>query len=247
MLTRFSGGNRHRLFIVFSLGFLIQWCGNQLISSYLALVLRDTGITDPQTQNLINGCLQIYNWIIAISAGLIVDRAGRRPLFLTSTIGMLLTFSIWTGLSARRQQIDGGDKGLGIGVVAMVFVFFTFYNLAMQPLPIAYILEVLPYSLRTKGLTVFNLAQFCSGIFNGFVNPVALERLRWKYYVVFVCALVVWLVLIYFTFPETKGLTLEEVSQIFDGEVALERTYDIKEQVTTKVDHAETVNIDRDA
>ncbi|KZL66990.1 hexose transporter protein (Lactose permease) [Colletotrichum tofieldiae] len=234
-------GNRHRLFVVFSFGFIIQWCGNQLISSYIALVLTDIGITDPETQNLINGGLQIFNWVVAVGSGLLVDRLGRRFLLLTSLIGMLIAFTIWTILAALNQQRPNGSKGLGIGVVVMVFVFFAFYNFAMMPLPIAYVLEVLPYTLRAKGLTVFNLAQFCSGIFNGFVNPVALEHLRWKYYIVFVCALLLWIGIIYFTYPETCGMTLEEVSQVFDGREALDRSYDIKDMALAEANHTEKV------
>lgn len=207
-------------------------------------MLIDTGITNPETQNLINGGLQIYNWIVACTCATLLDRLGRRFLLLTSTIGMLIAFTIWTILAARNQQTEEGHKGLAIGVLVMMFVFCFFYNLAMNPVPIAYILEVLPYTLRTKGLTAFNLAQYCSGIFNGFVNPVALEALRWRYYIVFVCALVLWLGVIYFTFPETRGLTLEEVSQIFDGREVLQRTYDIKAEGLGEADHAEKVSSD---
>lgn len=232
-------GNRHRLFVVASLGFIIQWCGNQLITSYLALVLTDTGITNPETQNLINGGLQVFNFVVACGSATLVDRLGRRFLLLTSNIGMLLIFTTWTILAARNQIQETGNKGLGIGVVVMVFLFFAFYNLAMQPLPIAYLLEVLPYSLRTKGLSIFNLGQICSGLFNGFVNPVALKSLRWKYYIMFCCALLLWLIIIYFTYPETRGLTLEEVSQVFDGAHALERAYDIKAQDLTEIEQKE--------
>ncbi|CAH0057188.1 unnamed protein product [Clonostachys solani] len=241
-------GNRHRLFVVAIFGFIIQWCGNQLISSYLALVLRDIGITDLETQNLINGGLQLFNFAVASASATLVDRLGRRFLLLTSTIGMLCAFTIWTGLAARNQQLENGQKSLGVGVVVMVFMFFAFYNFAMNPLPIAYLLEVLPYSLRAKGLTVFNLAQYCSGIFNGFVNPVALEALSWKYYIVFVCALVLWLAVIYFTFPETRGLTLEEVSMVFDGKKALETTYDIKaEGLAHEEDAGQVTKVEKQA
>ncbi|KAK2808090.1 hypothetical protein FQN50_005008 [Emmonsiellopsis sp. PD_5] len=239
-------GNRHRLFIVFIFGFIIQWCGNQLISAYLHLVLNSVGITDPETQNLINGGLQLFNFAIATSSGTLVDRLGRRFMLLTSNIGMLISFIIWTALAARNQQQESGNnKGLGIGVVVMMFVFYAFYNFAMSPLPIAYLLEVLPYTLRARGLTVFNLAQYLSGIFNGFVNPVGLETIGWKYYIVFVCALVLWLAIIYFTFPETRGMSLEEVSQIFDGRQALERTYDIKAEAFSETSHAERIVSDR--
>jgi len=157
---------------------------------------------------------------------------------------MLIAFTIWTALAARNQQQNFTNKGLGTGVVVMIFVFYFFYNIAMNPLPIAYLLEVMPYTLRAKGLTVFNLAQYCSGLFNGFVNPVALESLKWKYYIVFVCALSLWFVVIYFMYPETRGMTLEEVGRIFDGEQVLERTYDIKEEGLVQADHTESVIAD---
>lgn len=117
---------------------------------------------------------------------------------------MLIAFIIWIALAAQNQQQESGNKGLGIGVVVMVFVFYAFYNFAMNPLPIAYLLEVLSYTLRARGLTVFNLAQYCSSIFNGFVNPVALDAIGWKYYITFVCALALWLAIIYFTFPDSR-------------------------------------------
>jgi MFS family permease len=221
------------------LGFLIQWCGNQLISGYLALVLKGSGITDPETQNLINGGLQIFAFIVGCTSATFVERLGRRFLFLGSTTGMLTVFTIWTALAAQNQQKDNTDKGLSVGIVVMVFAFSFFYSTAMAPLPIAYLLEVLPYTLRAKGLSVFNLAQYSSGLLNGFVNPIGLAAVGWRYYIVFVVSLVLWLVVIYFTFPETRGLTLEEVSQIFDGAEALEGAYDIKADGLAEAGHTE--------
>ena len=56
--------------------------------------------------------------------------------------------------------------------------------------------------------------------FNTFVNPVALEAIDWKYYFVFLAVLVSMVVSVWFWYPETRGLTLENVAWIFDGEQA---------------------------
>lgn len=57
-------------------------------------------------------------------------------------------------------------------------------------------------------------------IFNTFVNPIALEAIGWKYYIVFIVLLVVYSILAWFFFPETKGYTLEEIAVVFDGDRA---------------------------
>jgi hypothetical protein len=51
---------------------------------------------------------------------------------------------------------------------------------------------------------------------NQWVNPVALADIAWKYYIVYIVLISMYLVLIYFFFPETRRLTIEEVSVIFD-------------------------------
>lgn len=59
-----------------------------------------------------------------------------------------------------------------------------------------------------------------ASFFNVFVNPIALDNIGWKYYLVFVVLLLVILVTIYFFYPETKGFSLEEIAIIFDGDGA---------------------------
>lgn len=53
------------------------------------------------------------------------------------------------------------------------------------------------------------------------MNPIGLERIAWKFYLVYVVILVIECVTIYFVFPETKGYTLEEVGHFLDEEGAV--------------------------
>ncbi|KAI8653490.1 MFS domain-containing protein [Fusarium keratoplasticum] len=211
-------GNRWRLAIAIILGLSAQWSGNGLVSFYLVIVLRSIGIEDPERQNLINGGLTIFCYGIAIIGATGILRFGRRTILLAGFAGMASAYLIWTVLSSINQQRNFEDGSLGIGVVAMIFVFQLFYNLSIGPVLPTYILEIMPYTLRAKGYTIEQIFTYGAGLFNGFANPVAMEALEWKYYIVWIVMLCVWLVLVYFLFPETAGRTLEEVSQIFDGD-----------------------------
>lgn len=57
-------------------------------------------------------------------------------------------------------------------------------------------------------------------VFNTFVNPIALENIGWKYYIVFLVIIVLYGITAYLTYPETRGHTLEQIAHIFDGDSA---------------------------
>ncbi|TRM63692.1 general substrate transporter [Schizophyllum amplum] len=211
-------GNRRRMRIIIALAFFSQWSGNGLVSYYLNAVFDSIGITDPTTQLLINGILQIWNQFWALGAGLLVNRIGRRTLFLWSTIGMFLFFTVQTICSARFA-IEGNDAAAH-AVVAFIFLFYAAYDIAYSPLIVSYTVEILPFHLRAKGLTIFNFTVSCALIFNQYVNPVALKAIAWKYYLVYVCWIAFEIAFIYRYVIETKGKSLEETAALFDGEDA---------------------------
>lgn len=212
--------NRHRLFVVCWLAMTQQLCGNGLVSYYLNLILNSIGITTPHEQLVINGALMAYNLGTAIIAGFIVGRVPRRPTFIIGLGCMLLFYVIWTVLSAINQQRNFEQHSLGQGVLAMIFLFYATYNVCMNALPNLYISEVLPYYLRAKGTTTFSLVNGLTNIYNGFVNPVAMDAISWRYYIVFCCLLLIELVVIALVFPETHGYSLEETAEAF-GDSAL--------------------------
>lgn len=142
-------GNLRRLRIIIPLAFFSQWSGNGLVSYYLTLILSSIGITSANMQTLINLILQIYNYFWAIVGALLIDRTGRRFLWLTSTGGMCICFVCWTICSAIYAEsstifdtaclaANGGNKyacvalnankSAGNAVIAFIFLFYAFYG-----------------------------------------------------------------------------------------------------------------------
>jgi MFS family permease len=80
-------------------------------------VLELVGIKDSKTQLLINGILQIVNFITAVGMCFFVDKIGRRKLFLVSTAGMLGAFVVWTICSSRFKASN--DKAAANAVVVV--------------------------------------------------------------------------------------------------------------------------------
>ncbi|KAI8649942.1 MFS domain-containing protein [Fusarium sp. Ph1] len=225
-------GNRHRLFISVTLGFISQWAGNGVVSYYLPLVLDSVGLKTVTEQTLISACLNVWNLLWAVAAAFSVDRLGRRFLFLSSASVMLVSFIIVTGLSGSFA--NSGSSSVGLAVVPFLFIFFAGYDVGLTPFLVAYPCEIWQFSLRSRGLTVAWCTAVASIFFNSFVNPIALEAITWKYYIVFIVLLFLFLIVVYFTYPETRGHTLEQMAVVFDGEdsvpaqaVALEKKMSI--------------------
>lgn len=131
---------------------------------------------------------------------------------------MLISFTIWTACSAVYAQ--NGSSGAGGAVLAMIFLFYGVAGLAWPGLTVSYTVEILPYRIRAKGLTLCFVFTQLSGVFNQYVNPIGLEKLAWKFYFVYIAVLVIECLIIYFYYVETRGPTLEEVAILFDGEDA---------------------------
>lgn len=209
--------NRRRLQVVFVLAIAAQWSGNTVLSYYLGLVLKQIGITDPTQQSLINGGLQIFNMISAMFCGaMLVDKLGRKTLFLWSAAGMCLTYVIWTALNARFTATK--STAIGTAILPFLFIFNFHYAIALTPLLYAYPTEIFPYELRSFGVALVLFGANLTLIVGSVANPVAMKALGWKYYILFCVIDALFFVAVWFLFPETKGKSLEEVAMVFDKE-----------------------------
>ncbi|KAJ5140779.1 hypothetical protein N7448_004187 [Penicillium atrosanguineum] len=237
-------GNRYRLFLSISLGFFSQWNGGGVVSYYLTLILETIGITSVTEQTLINGFLQLWNLIMSIVGAGLVDRAGRRTLFLASTIIMLLSYILITALSGCFNT--SGTAAVGTAVIPFLFLYYAGYDIAFTPLMLAYPAEIWTFSLRAKGVAICAMANYGALVFNQFINPIAFGAISWKYYFVFLAILLIVLVTVYYYYPETHGYSLEEMAVIFDGESArvtngISAKMELQEKRAGNIPHVETV------
>ncbi|KAI8311158.1 hypothetical protein K4K61_012555 [Colletotrichum sp. SAR11_59] len=207
-------GNRKRLFVSAVMAIGVNWVGNGIVGYYLAPVLRSVGISKPQDILSVNAGLAGWNLIVAEIAGLYVEDFGRRPIFFVSMIGMIISYSFVMGFSAGFAET--GTTALGVAAVPFLFLFFGSYDIAWTTLNYTYVAELMPFSLRTKGLAIYLCVQQLGNTFNQFVNPIALQALTWRYYAVYIAVDCLYVVIIYFCFPETKKMSIEEASMIFD-------------------------------
>ncbi|OAQ90461.1 MFS transporter, SP family, sugar:H+ symporter [Purpureocillium lilacinum] len=183
--------------------------GNGLVQYYLHSVLNSIGITETVQQTTINGCLSIYNFVLAMVASLLVEKVGRRRLFLISTTGMLVAFILWTSFAALYTTHK--TNNYAIGVLVSIFLSNGAYDLGWTPLW-AYPAELLPFETRARGVAYMTGVMHIWGFFSTFVNPIGLQNIGWKYYIVYIVYTLIELLAVWQFFVETRGYTLEEIT-----------------------------------
>jgi MFS family permease len=109
--------------------------GNALTSYYSNRIYDSVGIDDDNTRFGLNGGRSILNLVVSVTCALLVDRVGRRPLFLAATGGMLLFFASMTVLGNRYTETP--TTGIGIAFVTFQWCHDVAYALAWSGLLVA--------------------------------------------------------------------------------------------------------------
>lgn len=93
--------------------------------------------------------------------------------------------------------------------------------------------------MRAKTWAFVLLTIQVASIFGGYVNPVGLENIGWKFYIYYCVWVAIVFLIVYFFFVETAGPTLEELTYLFEGEGTkremVAKMQDIKEEEHVEV------------
>lgn len=164
---------------------------------------------------LMSGFLQTWFFVASFIPWLLIDRVGRRPLLLSMISVMAAVMIVQTGLIYNVQNKTSIASSCGIGAAVMLFLFEGAFTIGFQATVWVYPSEILPLRLRQRGSSV---STACNWIFNYMIvqiTPIALNNIGYKTYIIFAVLNSCWVPIIYFFFPETKGLELEDVDRLF--------------------------------
>ncbi|KAI5795402.1 general substrate transporter [Peziza echinospora] len=214
-----------RVFLGMSIQMWSQLCGMNVMMYYIVYVMQGAGVKDP----LLTASIQyIINVVMTIPAIMWMDRWGRRPTLLLGSLGMMVWLFISGGVQGGYGQANpdkGGDvtwlmvnkESQAKAVVACSYLFVATFATSWGPVSWTYPAEIYPLQIRAKAVSLATATNWAWNCALAFAVPPLLRSINWKMYMIFAAFNGCAFVHMFFTAYETKGKTLEEMDEVFDG------------------------------
>jgi len=104
-------------------------------------------------------------------------------------------------------------------VVVCVIIYNAAFGYSWGPIPWLYPPEIMPLTIRAKGVSLSTATNWLFNFIVGESTPVLQDAIQWRLYPMHGLFCLCSLVLVFFLFPETKGVPLEEMDTVFGEEV----------------------------
>ncbi|KAF1989914.1 general substrate transporter [Aulographum hederae CBS 113979] len=192
--------------------FMQQLSGINLITYYAPVIFEQSvGISHDLALLLagFNGVAYFFSSLIPIW---IIDRLGRRKLMLFAAAGQCACMAILAGTVAE------GSKSAGIVAIIMLFLFNFFFAVGLLAIPWLLPAEYAPLAIRTRAAALATASNWIFTFLVVEITPVSINSIQWRTYIYFGVFNACFLPLIYFFYPETRNLTLEQIDKLFTGD-----------------------------
>ncbi|MCW5977552.1 MAG: sugar porter family MFS transporter [Bryobacteraceae bacterium] len=200
----FSARHKFPVFLAVSIGMFNQLSGINAILYYLNDIFARAGFTkvSSDVQAVAIGFTNLVFTILAMS---VIDRFGRKTLLLIGSVGTALSLAgvayiFWTG--AREHLL-----------VWLLIAFIASFAFSQGAVIWVYLSEVFPTSVRAKGQS---LGSFTHWLMNAIISwgfPVVAASSKAAPFVFFSAMMAVQFVVVLAMYPETKGVSLEEMEK----------------------------------
>ena len=209
-----------RLFMCCMVQSLQQLTGCNYFFYYGTIVFKAVGLTDSYQTAIVFG---IVNFASSFVSLYVVDKFGRRACLIWGAAAMVCCYVVYASVGVTRLYPNGKNEesSKGAGNCMIVFSCFFIFSFACTWAPICWIVvsETFPLKIKPKGMALANGCNWLWNFLISFFTPFITGAINFYYGYVFMGCMVFASFYVFFCVPETKGLTLEEVNEMWEDGV----------------------------
>jgi sugar porter (SP) family MFS transporter len=218
----FSAKWRRPLLIALGLAIFQQITGINAIIYYANQIFASAGFSSEVSRATVTlwtiGGVNVLSTFIAIA---FIDKVGRRLLLLVGLIGMGVSLAV-VGVAFQfiaptsGVLASSGPTSAGIVTVVALVVFIASFAFSLGPVVWTVINEIFPAQIRSRGVALATAVNWGSAflVSQFFLSLVHVLGSSWTFWLLAVFCALGW-VWIYLRVPETRGLTLEKIQDMW--------------------------------
>jgi sugar porter (SP) family MFS transporter len=202
----FSRRYRFPIFIAITVGMFSQLSGINAILYYLndIFALAGASTISGNLQAVAVGATNLIATLLAMS---VIDKFGRKKLLLIGTAGLFVCLTIISILFITRSHLGW--------LVWLLMLYIASFAMSQGAVLWVYISEVFPNRVRSKGQSLGSSSHWITNAIISLVFPVMAKSSGAYPFLFFAAMMVVDFVLVWFYYPETSGISLEEMQHKF--------------------------------
>ncbi|RWA12376.1 hypothetical protein EKO27_g2751 [Xylaria grammica] len=188
-----------------------QLSGGNLISVYSTIIFQQGLGLDAETSRILSGGALTWKLLAGFIPFFIIDRFGRRACLMISGGGMA---ACMLGLAVATSFPKSDFAAQAVSVL-FVFLFNLFLPIGFLGANFLYCTEVAPLRLRVAMSSISTANHWLWNFVVTIITPVAIANIGYRYYIVYTVIGALIPLSIYFLYPETMGMRLEDIDLIF--------------------------------
>ncbi|KAG2419834.1 sugar transporter STL1 [Aspergillus terreus] len=198
-----------RMMIGCSGQFFQQFTGCNAAIYYSTLLFEQNLNMKHRLSLILGGVFATVYALATIPSFFMIEKVGRRKLFLIGFLGQGLSFIITMGCLIKPTEEN--SKGAIVGI----FLFIVFFAFTTLPLPWIYPPEINPLRTRTMAAAASTCTNWICNFAVVMFTPVFSDTSGWGIYLFFALVNFVAVPFAWFFYAETAGRDLEEIDIIF--------------------------------
>ncbi|KAF5273711.1 hypothetical protein FQA39_LY07401 [Lamprigera yunnana] len=202
--------NRLGLCIFFILNVTRKFSGSSPFLFYTGMIFKEAGGSiDANLSVIIFLCVQIASAMVSLT---IIDRIGRRPVIISSTIICTLALAVSGLYFYFKRDSQFCIEHLGWLPLTVLTGYMIFYNLGLELSPMVYASELFPTNVKAAALGVVDSISALNGIVTIKLFQILTDShgMHLPFWVFSGCCGITLILIIKYV-PETKNKSLEEI------------------------------------
>ncbi|XP_023789024.1 solute carrier family 2, facilitated glucose transporter member 2 [Cyanistes caeruleus] len=185
-----------------------QFSGINAIFYYSTNIFERAGVDQPVYATIGVG---VVNTVFTVISVFLVEKAGRRSLFLAGLMGMLISAVAMTVGLVLLSQFSWMSY---VSMVA-IFLFVIFFEVGPGPIPWFIVAELFSQGPRPAAIAVAGFCNWACNFIVGMCFQYIADLCGPYVFAIFAGLLLTFFLFAYFKVPETKGKSFEEIAAVF--------------------------------